>query len=179
MTTTATPPATRPSPRPSLANERDRRRRGRRRVLRGVLALLLAVLVAGAAWVVYFSSVLDTRVVTVTGAQALTPEQVTTAAAVPLGRPLARPAASLNSATSWITGGTQARKLRNTGAPSTRISTSFVASDRASSASQLSTRASVRFASQRATGSDHPDEAAGPAAGVRRVRVRRRDCRRS
>ena len=90
MTTTATPPATRPSARPSLADERDRQRRGRRRVLRAVLALLLAVLVAGAAWVVYFSSVLDTRVVTVTGAQALTPEQVTTAAAVPLGRPLAR-----------------------------------------------------------------------------------------
>lgn len=90
MTTTATPPVTRPSSRPSLAEQRERQRRGRRRVLRAVLALLLAVLVAGAAWVVYFSSVLDTRAVTVVGTSALTPEQVTAAAAVPLGRPLAR-----------------------------------------------------------------------------------------
>lgn len=90
MTTTATPPRTRPSSRPSLAEQRDRQRRARRRVLRGVLALVLVVLVGAAAWVVYFSSVLDTRTVVVSGTQALTPEQVTAAAAVPLGQPLAR-----------------------------------------------------------------------------------------
>nr|WP_232531356.1 FtsQ-type POTRA domain-containing protein [Microlunatus antarcticus] len=47
-------------------------------------------MVGTAVWLVYFSTVLDTRSVAVSGTRALTPEQVTAAAAVPLGRPLAR-----------------------------------------------------------------------------------------
>jgi cell division protein FtsQ len=91
MTTTATPPAAKVTqPRPSLAEQRERQRRGRRRILRAVLALVLVVLVGTAAWVVYFSTVLDTRAVAVSGTRELTPEQVTTAAAVPLGVPLSR-----------------------------------------------------------------------------------------
>jgi len=91
MTTTATPPAAPArAPRPSLAEQREQRRRSRRRVLRTVLALVLAAIVAAAVWIVYFSSVLDTRAVVVSGTRELTPEQVTAAAAVPLGRPLVR-----------------------------------------------------------------------------------------
>ncbi len=91
MTTTATPPAAPPrAPRPSIAAERDRRRRSRRRVLRAVVALVLVAVVATAVWLVYFSRVLDTRAVVVSGTRELTPEQVTAAAAVPLGLPLAR-----------------------------------------------------------------------------------------
>ena len=90
MTTTATPPAARPAVRPSLAEQRERHRRRRRRILRAVLALLLVALVGTAVWLVYFSSVLDTRGVQVSGTRELTPAQVTAAAAVPLGRPLAR-----------------------------------------------------------------------------------------
>ena len=90
MTTTATPPGTRPSARPSLAEQRERHHRRGRRILRAVLALLLAALVGTAVWVVYFSTVLDTRAVVVSGTRELTVDQVTTAAAVPLGRPLSR-----------------------------------------------------------------------------------------
>ncbi len=93
MTTTATPPrAPAPPPRPSLAGQRDRRTRGRRRVVRAVVAVVLLALVVTAVWLVYFSSVLATRSVAVSGTRELTAEQVTTAAAVPLGRPLARQA---------------------------------------------------------------------------------------
>ncbi|MGI3779854.1 MAG: cell division protein FtsQ/DivIB [Janthinobacterium lividum] len=90
MTATATPPATRPSARPSLAEQRERQRRSRRRILRAVLALVLVVLVGAAVWLVYFSTVLDTRAVTVLGTRELTPEQITAVAAVPLGQPLSR-----------------------------------------------------------------------------------------
>lgn len=90
MTTTATPPAARSPGRPSLAEQRERQRRGRRRIVRAVLALALVALVVAAVWLVYFSTVLDTRAVTVSGTRQLTPEQVTAAAAVPLGHPLAR-----------------------------------------------------------------------------------------
>lgn len=90
MTATATPPATRPAPRPSLAEQRERERRDRRRLLRTALGLLLVVLVGAALWLVYASHVLDARTVAVSGTRDLTPDQVTAAAAVPLGQPLAR-----------------------------------------------------------------------------------------
>jgi len=91
VTTTATPPALRaPQPRPSLTEQREQHRRSRRRTVRVVLVLVLAALVGTAAWLVYFSSVLDTRAVAVSGTRELTAEQVTTAAAVPLGVPLVR-----------------------------------------------------------------------------------------
>ena len=90
MTTTATPPATKPAARPSLAEQRERHRRSRRRALRAFFALLLVALVGTAVWLVYFSSVLDTRTVVVSGTRELTRDQVTQAAAVPLGTPLAR-----------------------------------------------------------------------------------------
>ena len=91
MTATAAPPAPPATPpRPSLAEQRARRRRTRRRIVRGVLAVVLAALVGAAVWLVYFSQVLDTRGVVVSGTRDVTPEQVVAAAGVPLGRPLAR-----------------------------------------------------------------------------------------
>lgn len=90
MTATVTPPPTRPSVRPSLAEQRERHRRSRRRALRAVLVLLLVALVSAAGWLVYFSTVLDTRAVTVSGTRELTRDQVVAVAAVPLGKPLAR-----------------------------------------------------------------------------------------
>ena len=91
MTTTATPPvAPAPPSRPSLAEQRARRSRSRRRVLRAVLGLLLAVLLGTAVWLVYFSAVFGTRSVAVSGTHEVTADQVTSAAAVPLGLPLAR-----------------------------------------------------------------------------------------
>jgi len=91
VTATATPPTSRlPPTRPSLAEQRARGRRTRRRVLRAVLALVLAALVGTAVWLVYFSSVLDTRGVVVSGTRELTSDQVATVAAVPLGLPLSR-----------------------------------------------------------------------------------------
>lgn len=91
MTTTATPPVAPPGlPRPSLAEQRAQRRRSRRRVVRAVVALLLVAVVGTAVWLVYFSRILDTRAVVVSGTRETTPDQVVAAAAVPLGRPLAR-----------------------------------------------------------------------------------------
>ncbi|SEQ60939.1 cell division protein FtsQ/DivIB [Microlunatus flavus] len=91
MTSTAAPPRAPLTPtRPSLAEQRDRRTRRRRRVLRAVLALVLAAVVGTAVWLVYFSSVFAARSVDVVGVRELSRDQVTAAAAVPLGRPLAR-----------------------------------------------------------------------------------------
>jgi cell division protein FtsQ len=91
VTTTATPPrAPAPPGRSSIAEQREQRSRSRRRTVRLVVALLVAVLLGAAAWVVYFSSLLATTGVTVSGTRELSAEQVTTAAAVPLGVPLAR-----------------------------------------------------------------------------------------
>jgi hypothetical protein len=58
------------------------------------------------------------------------------------------------------------RRSTATSCRSTRISTSLAASDRASSASQLRTRASVRYASRKAMVIDDPGGAAGSARGV-------------
>jgi len=90
VTATATRPTTRPTARPSLPEQREHERRRRRRTLRAFLALVLVALVGTAVWLVYFSSVLDTRGVTVSGTRELTPDQVAAAAAVPLGHPLSR-----------------------------------------------------------------------------------------
>lgn len=50
--------------------------------------MLTLLLLAGAAWVLFVSPVLGTRSVSVTGAVALTADEVRAAAAIPLGRPL-------------------------------------------------------------------------------------------
>ena len=61
-----------------------------RRALRIVAVLAAVALVGTAVWVVYFSTVLDTRQVSVSGTAELTAEQVRQVAAVPFGVPLAR-----------------------------------------------------------------------------------------
>jgi cell division protein FtsQ len=78
--------------RPTGSEERFRqRRRARRlRLLRRVLVLLLLVgLVAGAVWLVFFSSRLAVHTVSVRGTAVLTEEGVRRTAAVPLDVPLA------------------------------------------------------------------------------------------
>ena len=55
-----------------------------------VIGVLLAGLVGAACWLVFFSSVLGVRTVTVSGTSVLTPAQVLAAAKVPLGGPLER-----------------------------------------------------------------------------------------
>ncbi|MEY9963735.1 cell division protein FtsQ [Streptacidiphilus sp. MAP12-16] len=67
-----------------------------------VIGVLVAALLGTVCWLVYFSSVLDVRKVTVSGTSVLTADQVLAAAAVPLGGPLER----------LDTGAVQARVLR-------------------------------------------------------------------
>jgi cell division protein FtsQ len=55
-----------------------------------LIGVLLAALLGSGSWLVYFSSVLDVRTVTVGGTRVLTRDQVLAAAAVPLGGPLER-----------------------------------------------------------------------------------------
>jgi cell division protein FtsQ len=70
---------------------RRRRHAGRWRVVRYVLlGLLLLGVVAGAVWVVFFSSYVTVRSVTVTGNPTLTESRVERAADVPTGTPLAQ-----------------------------------------------------------------------------------------
>lgn len=73
-----------------LRAELQRRRSRRRALVRAAVVLLLVLLLAVAGWLVAFSSVFAARHVTVAGQHHLTAAQVRTAAAVPLGRPLAR-----------------------------------------------------------------------------------------
>ena len=78
--------------RPTGSEERFRQRRKARRLrlLRRVLVLLLLVaLVAGAVWLVFFSSRLAVHTVSVRGTTVLTEDQVVRTAAVPLDVPLA------------------------------------------------------------------------------------------
>ena len=73
-----------------LRAELQRRRSRRRALVRAGIVGALVLLLAAAGWLVAFSSVLAARQVTVAGQHELTVAQVRTAAAVPLGRPLAR-----------------------------------------------------------------------------------------
>ena len=70
---------------------RKRRNAGRWRVVRRLaLALLVIGLVAGAVWVVFFSSYVTAREVDVRGNSTLSDAKIEKAAAVPMGTPLAR-----------------------------------------------------------------------------------------
>ena len=87
----------RPSSPPSSPPLRASRRRFARRawarrwanLRRLFLLLVLVAMVAGAVWLVFFSSVLSVRNVHVAGVRTVPAEAVTKAAAVPLGEPLA------------------------------------------------------------------------------------------
>lgn len=78
----ARPATTRPHRKP--------RRSWRRKALVLTVIVVVLTLLAGSLWIVYFSSMLATRRVTVTGARSLTPIQVSLYAQVPVGVPLAR-----------------------------------------------------------------------------------------
>jgi cell division protein FtsQ len=100
MTTTATvrrsagrkrppPPARGKPPAPRTRRARKRRTKRRRAVAFLVMLLVLA-LIGGSLWGMYFSPALVTKRVKVIGTHDLTPTQVSLAAQVPLGVPLAR-----------------------------------------------------------------------------------------
>ena len=80
-------PAGRPEP---LSDQIAKKRRTRRRLRWGVGTAVLLALLGAATWLVYFSAVLDTRTVSVSGTHRLTHDQVVRAVAVPLGVPLAK-----------------------------------------------------------------------------------------
>ncbi len=67
-----------------------RRAQRRRRLLRAGVAVVVLAVIGGLVYLVGFSPVLAARATRVVGTSLLTPEQVTQAAAVPLGTPLAR-----------------------------------------------------------------------------------------
>jgi cell division protein FtsQ len=73
-----------------LRVELERRRSRRRALVRVALVLVVVLVLAVAGWLVAFSSVFAARSVSVSGQHHLTAAQVRTAAAVPLGTPLAR-----------------------------------------------------------------------------------------
>jgi cell division protein FtsQ len=76
---------------PPPRTRRARKRRSRRRKgLAFVVIMLLLALVGGSLWGMYFSTMLVTKRVRVVGTHDLTPAQVSLAAQVPLGVPLAR-----------------------------------------------------------------------------------------
>ncbi|MGW0392412.1 cell division protein FtsQ/DivIB [Streptomyces sp. NPDC003042] len=85
--------AQRGTPKPSKSSKRSGPRGpggGRTRRVLVLVCLAAAVLLAvGGTWVLYGSSWLRVEKVTATGTEVLTPEQVLSAAAVPLGAPLA------------------------------------------------------------------------------------------
>src|SRR5215217_7943047 len=98
MTTTATirrstgrkrPPAPARGKPPAPRTRRARKRRTKRRRTVAFLVLVLA-LIGGSLWGMYFSPALVTKRVKVIGTHDLTPTQVSLAAQVPLGVPLAR-----------------------------------------------------------------------------------------
>lgn len=84
-TAPAAPSASRP--RPVDFSDPGPRRRRRRRLLVTVLVLLVT---GAAVWLVWFSSVLEVREVRVVGVDGIRAEEVLQAAAIPIGRPLAR-----------------------------------------------------------------------------------------
>ena len=67
-----------------------RRQRLRRRILQVGTAVVVLAVVASVVWVVYFSSAFAATTVSVSGTSVLTADEVTAAAKVPLGTPLAR-----------------------------------------------------------------------------------------
>lgn len=98
---------------------RARRAAARRRLaIRIAMGLVVAVVVGGLVWLVVFSQVFASRTIVVKGTSILTTDEVTTAARIPLGVPLARlntaaglqrvaalkPVASANVARSWPNG---------------------------------------------------------------------------
>jgi cell division protein FtsQ len=92
MTPTATVrrSAGRKSP-PQRTTRRARKRRsGRRMALAFIVMMLVLALLGGSLWTMYFSTVLVTQRVNVVGTFELTAAQVSLAAQVPLGVPLAR-----------------------------------------------------------------------------------------
>ena len=91
MTATATVrrSTTRKSPPPRTSRARKRRSR-RRKALAFIVIVLVLALLGGSLWSVYFSTMLVTKRVNVIGTYDLTRTQVSLAAQVPLGVPLAR-----------------------------------------------------------------------------------------
>ena len=79
----------RKSPPPRTRRARKRRSR-RRKALAFIVMILVLALLGGSLWTMYFSTVLVTKRVSVVGTHDLTPSQVSLAAQVPLGVPLAR-----------------------------------------------------------------------------------------
>jgi cell division protein FtsQ len=75
---------------PSLAEQRRRRTRRVRRIQRVLIVALVVAVLAATGWLVGFSSVLATKRVAVSGTKLLSVDGVKTAAAVPIGLPLAR-----------------------------------------------------------------------------------------
>ena len=75
---------------PSIAAERRRQQRRFRRLKAALIAVLVLAVVLTAGWLVWFSSVLATEKVAISGTKLLTTDGVRTAAAVPMGLPLAR-----------------------------------------------------------------------------------------
>lgn len=74
----------------STRTGRKIRRSRRRKVLAFTSSALVLALLAASAWSVYFSTALVTKRVSVSGTHDLTPMQISFAAQVPLGGPLAR-----------------------------------------------------------------------------------------
>ena len=91
MTATATVRRSAGRKRPSPRSSRARKRRSRRRKALAFLVIVLVLaLIGGSLWAMYFSTVLVTKRVNVVGTHNLAPAQVSLAAQVPLGVPLAR-----------------------------------------------------------------------------------------
>ena len=91
MTATATVRRSAGRRRPAPRSSRARKRRSRRRKALAFLVIVLVLaLIGGSLWAMYFSTVLVTKRVNVVGTHNLAPAQVSLAAQVPLGVPLAR-----------------------------------------------------------------------------------------
>jgi cell division protein FtsQ len=91
MTATATVRRKASQKSPTQRTRRARKRRSRRRKALAFVAITLVLALLGVSlWTMYFSTVLVTKRVTVVGTSELTAAQVSLAAQVPLGVPLAR-----------------------------------------------------------------------------------------
>jgi cell division protein FtsQ len=91
MTATATVRRNASQKSPTQRTRRARKRRSRRRKALAFIAIMLVLaLLGGSLWTMYFSTALVTKRVKVVGTSELTAAQVSLAAQVPLGVPLAR-----------------------------------------------------------------------------------------